>query len=227
MKKVFLSIIAGATLLGTSVAQDFKPAGGEKNIEVQLAPLGGSPVSIGGIRVRMFQTATSALRGTVFLGYTSNSTITQQANSSANLEELKTTNSSITVNIRPGIESHFEGTDRLSPYIGGELDFAIKTSSNKVQTQAGAGAPVVETTTTGTDGYLRIGLNGVAGMDYYFAKNVYLGTELGFGFSLTSLSQIKVDSDAAGFTAPDPQKQGSSISIGPNVLGQLRLGYLF
>jgi outer membrane protein W len=231
MKKLFLSITAFAALMASSVAQDsdmsssLKPTGGEKNIEVQFAPLGGSPISIGGLRVRSFSSATSAMRATVFIGYSSSSTITQQA--SAGVEELKNTNSSMTINLRPGIEKHFDGTDRLSPYVGAEVDIAFQSSTAETQTGGIAGAAVVTNTVKGQNGFLRFGLNGVAGCDYYFSKSIYLGTEVGFGFSYTSNSAVKTETDLAGAPTIPDAKQGGSFNLGPNVLGQIRLGYLF
>lgn len=41
MKKI-LTLLVGIGAITVSQAQDFKPAGGEKNLEVQFAPLGGS-----------------------------------------------------------------------------------------------------------------------------------------------------------------------------------------
>ncbi len=230
MKKVLLSIFTAAGIVFTASAQDesssvMKQESGNRNLEVQFAPLGGSPISIGGIRYRAFLSDQTAYRATVFIGYSSESTITQQENSGASLKELKDTDNSFTISLRPGYEKHFNGTKRLSPYVGGEIDFALQTSSSETQSQPAA--DVVSTTIKGQDGFVRFGLNGFAGVDYYIAQKLYLGTELGFGFSLTSNSDVTVESDAPGFTAPDPQKQGSSFNLGPNVLGQIRLGFLF
>lgn len=232
MKKVLLSIFAAAGIIFSASAQDseapsvMKQESGNRQFEVQFAPLSGSPISIGGIRYRAFLTDRTAYRATIFVGYASSTSPNVVQNSQGNNVELEDSESSFTFSLRPGYEMHFDGTDRLSPYIGGEVDFAIQTSSEDVQ-NLGPNDQTITTTTTGQDGFVRFGINLLAGADYYVAKNLYLGTELGFGFAVTSNSDIEVESDAPGFTAPDPTPQGSSTNIGPNVLGQIRLGYTF
>lgn len=226
MKKVFI-LVALVCAAFVSNAQDFKAKGGAKNLELQLAPLGGSPISISGIRYRQFLSDNSAFRVNLFAGYHKESEITQQANSDAKKVELVDANSNFTLNIRPGYEMHMAGTERLAPYFGAELDFAMMTSKEVKETQHATEEKKITTTTTGTDGSIRFGLNAVMGCDFYVVKNLYLGAEFGFGFSMNSKSDIKVDSDAEGFKAPDPVKQGSSFDLGPNVIGQFRLGYIF
>ncbi len=225
MKKLFLSVVASIAMIVSTIAQDYKPAGGEKNLEVQFAPLGGNPISIGGLRFRSFMTDKTAVRATVFLGYNSSSNITQQEDGTTGAKELKSSNSGLTINLRPGYEMHFEGTDRLSPYVGGEVDIAIATSSDVTEVQVET--EVYENTVKGQSGFTRFGLNAIAGVDYYVAKRLYLGTEMGFGFALTSNSTIKTETTIPGAPNIADQNQGSSLNIGPNVLGQIRLGYLF
>ncbi len=232
MKKVLLSIFTAAGIIFTANAQDdmssvMKQEGDERQLEVQFAPFGGSPISIGGIRYRAFLSDRSAYRATIFIGYNSTTTPDPQTNSQGATVDLEDKESSFIISLRPGYEMHFDGTDRLSPYVGAEIDFALQTSSMEDQSLNPANDATITTTTKGTDGFTRFGLNFVAGADYYVAKNLYLGTELGFGFSMTSNSDVEIESDAPGFTAPDPAPQGSSLDLGPNVLGQIRLGYTF
>ncbi len=227
MKKIVL--IALGALMFTADVNAQKQAGGEKNLEVQFAPLGGQPISIGGIRFRKFNaTGTSAWRVNVFIGMNSKKDITQQSDTSGNPELTKTT-SGMSISINPGYEKHFAGTERLSPYIGGEIAFNMTTS--KVEEEDDNADKTINTTTTkGEDGSITLGLNLVAGCDFYFSKSIYLGTELGFGFSTTSKSDKEVE--YSGFTSPAPAnpaavKQGSSFQLGPNVNGMIRLGFLF
>src|SRR5690606_8222480 len=116
MKKVLI-IAAAALFIGTTAnAQEvMKQTGGEQNLEVLFAPLGGSPIGINGIKYRKFTDATTAYRATVFLGFGSSTTKTLGGGSDGK-GELKTTNSNFNISIQPGIEKHFVGTDRLSPY---------------------------------------------------------------------------------------------------------------
>lgn len=230
MKNVLLSIIASTAIVFSSYAQDdmssaMKQESGNRQLEVQLAPFGGNPISIGGIRYRAFLSDQSAYRATIFIGYSSSTTPDPQQNTQGNTVDLEDSESSFIISLRPGYEIHFDGTDKLSPYVGAELDFAMQTSSSEDQNLVNDAT--ISTTTKGTNGFTRFGLNLVAGADYYIAKNLYMGTELGFGFAMTSNSDIEIESDAPGFQAPDPVAQGSSFDLGPNVLGQIRLGYTF
>jgi hypothetical protein len=60
MKKIIFSL--AVALLTVTGANAQKQEGGEHNLEVQFAPLGGSPISVNGIRYRMFLSESGALR---------------------------------------------------------------------------------------------------------------------------------------------------------------------
>lgn len=234
MKKAILFFaLALATVTGV-YAQ--KQTGGEKNLEVQFAPLGGNPVSMGGIRFRLFNSATSAIRIGLFLGGSSNTDITAQPDEvNPGSPELTEVDKNFTVSIRPGYEKHFEGTERLSPYIGGELLFSMTSKTNESQswdslfnaTTFEYGAPAVGTTTT-KDGSTTFGVNLVAGTDFYFANSIYLGAEIGFGFSMTTNKDSEITYEGPLDPDPiDPTINGKSSTWGPNYQGTLRLGWLF
>lgn len=237
MKKVWILALAALAVSYTN-AQDvtttqdvatvdsFKPVAGQTTLEVQFAPLGGTPISIGGIRARSFSTATSAFRLNAFVGYTSTSTITQDENSEIDALKLKDTESSFTIALAPGIEQHFAGTSRLSPYVGAELPLAWNTSADKTERQDD------ETTVNSSktkNGYFEIGLNAVAGVDFYFTKNLYLGTEFGFGLQYHKDSKTKGSDSDSEVEVGDPVGKGtsSSFTLAPNVNGQIRLGFVF
>ena len=221
MKKLYF-LVATVLLIGTAVnAQDvYKQQGGEKNIEFLFAPLGGSPIGINGIKYRQFNDATTAFRATVFLGFNSDTEIMLAENEDQ--DELKMTDSEINISIAPGIEKHFAGTDRLSPYIGGEAIIAFMRMSEKDEILVGD--DIEEVTTR--DGSLTFGVNGICGVDYYFADNIYVGGELGFGLQFTTEFDTVTESTVEG--AEDVETpNGNSFGIGPNVVGQIRAGFLF
>jgi opacity protein-like surface antigen len=196
----------------------------------------------------MFNSEASAIRLSVFVGGTNDQTVTAQpgtvAGGDEDRPELYDTDKSFSFSLRPGYEKHFEGTDRLSPYVGGELVFSTTTTTTISEDWNGTNArpeegAVWETTTT--DGSTTFGLNLVAGTDFYFADNIYLGAELGFGFAKTNEKDSETEvSDLDRFraangipddieveTAFDPIINGSSTSWGPNFQGTIRLGWLF
>lgn len=230
MKKLLLSAALLSGMILSANAQDgeaaassgYKQEAGDKNVEVQFAPLGGNPVSIGGIRFRSFTSATSAMRANVFIGFSNETDITQQEDSDNDIKELKDKESSFTIAIAPGIEKHFAGTERFSPYVGAELPLEWNTTSSVSESQVGD--DIIEGKTK--DGYFQFGLNGVIGADFYFTKKMYLGTELGFGFQYRAIGKTVNSSTAEG--AEDVEtKNGSTFNLAPNVNTQIRLGFLF
>jgi len=201
MKKVILSFAIALTTATGAFAQ--KQEGGEKNLEVQFSPLsnGASPIGLNGIRLRLFNgDGTGAIRIGLNLGGSSVETVNTQPYSqtylnqnnqtaSRDFEALLDIEKAFNFTIRPGYEIHFEGTDRLSPYVGAEIIFGM---GSETLTREFYGADKAENANrvdllqkweaerklkTST-----FGINAVAGVDYYIADHLYLGAELGFGF---------------------------------------------
>ena len=222
-KRVLLiaAIAAGVFTTSNVNAQDFKPAGGEKNIEVNFAPLGGSPISINNLRLRYFMSSDMAIR--VGFSVASSSTTDITLGGTTGEIEIENKSSSFGLTINPGIEKHFAGTDRLSPYIGAELLFTlISTSDLDQETTSLTDDAIVETETT--NGSTTFGLNLVLGADWYFSKHIYMGTEVGFGFASTSNADTEV-TPPTGSSVTSPN--GSSFDLGPTFNSAIRLGFLF
>ena len=222
-------IAAAALFIGsTAIAQQDvkKQTGGEQNLEFLFAPLGGSPIGINGIKYRKFSDATTAMRATVFLGF--GSTTTKGLGGGTDGKgELKTTNSNFNISIQPGIEKHFVGTDRLSPYYGAEAIIGFGSSGTTRDDVYGT-ENKIKSVKSSSQGSVNVGVNAFAGMDFYFADNIYLGAELGFGIGFTSSMTKKSESlDFNGDVVTSETPGGSSINVGPTVVGAIRLGFLF
>jgi len=217
MKKFFL-VAAAACFIGSAAnAQDvYKQTGGEKNVEVLFAPFGGSPIGINGIKFRSFTDATTAIRAEVFLGFGSTSEETSMEGTAGT-----STTSTFDIEVNPGIEFHLPGTDRLSPYYGGVLQLGFNREAS------GFEADDVDSETSTTNGAFRVGAIGVGGFDYYFAHNIYLGAEIGFGLGFTTNFDTVSEVTANGETTTTETPNGSSFDIGPLAVGRLRLGILF
>lgn len=229
MKKVILSIAIAFAAVVSADAQ--KQTGGEKNLEVQFAPLGGNPVSISGIRLRLFNSESSAIRIGFNIGGTSSKEITQEVDNDADLLDLTTTDKTFNFAIRPGYEKHFAGTDRLSPYVGAELLIGIARETTITETQYtdNSGDPQMQTETS-KSGSTTFGINAVAGTDFYFADNIYLGAEIGFGFSRTGDgdNETTYENPAEGVEdVTSTVGNQTNSGWGPNFQGTLRLGWLF
>lgn len=300
MKKTVVLALGACMLIATADAQPFKQVGGEKNLQVLFAPLGGQPISINGISFRKFNdTGTGAWRLNLFIGMTNNTDINIQAGDMDNFPTADTSFSfgtgadtvitthgsnpqgekntkTFTFSIRPGYEKHFAGTDRLSPYVGAELLFSKTTSTvTEDQIQRNPATPAynsydsltsqtisapytvysLESKNHKDDGAATtFGINLIAGFDFYFAKNLSLGAEMGFGFSTTSYpdyesQELKSTASTADYVPFNPltntqgyethtassyaitdkpaEKQGKSSQLGSNVVAQIKLGWLF
>lgn len=247
MKKI---IFALTFIFGVSaVAQaQYKPEGGEKNIEVNFAPLGGSPIALPfGLKFRSFSANNTAIRLGVFVGYDNEKTITQDEDFNDDNEqtalELADRMSSFSIAIQPGFEKHLTGTDRLSPYWGGYLNIGYTSNTENTEFTRPIGDMMDsdlyladETTKTGQ---LNLGLNLVSGVDYYFAEHIYIGAEVGFGFAMmndfkttvtTNTTTENSDNDAWIETTEENEStvgKTNGFQIGPNVVAQIRAGWLF
>jgi hypothetical protein len=247
MKKLFttatLFLSAFSLMMAQDAAPEFKPGKGANNLELNFVPLNGKPIQMTYIRYRRFLSEKMAFRLGIGVSYStskadsvfaSNLTVDQTVTSGYKMTKMGW-------NIRPGIEKHFEGTNRLSPFIGAELDIAGQSSKEITPTgldATGTTDDVVVMTEKNKNkgGFLRIGANVVAGFDAYITKHLYLGTELGFGFQMLNYSDYQktteYPSSYGTVPTPDPgnpdaSSQGKEMNIGPNFNSAIRLGYIF
>ncbi|MCZ8354730.1 MAG: outer membrane beta-barrel protein [Cyclobacteriaceae bacterium] len=214
--KYFLSLVVVAFALSAS-AQDstknFKPSKGDFNTEVNFKPFGSNPISLSYLRFRYFFADNLAVR----IGglYTSNT----------NEPDESTKSKTSFFNFRPGIEYHYKGSNKLSPYIGFELDFATRTS--KFEISGPISNPITVDNATDTNGsnraFNRIGFNFVLGADFYIAPKIYFGTEFGYGFQQTNFLKIIQTSNANTIEAPESITK----DFGLNFNSAIRLGYIF
>lgn len=156
-----------------------KPIAGNKTIEVGLSLNGG--INGQQIRLRKFKGNELAYRygASVYYDYDK---ITEDASSST-----------LSLSFAPGMEKHFAGTKRISPYIGFEVPLGIGTSRFEDAAVEVRGA----TSTTPTNcnrNYLSARLNGLAGVDIYVIENLYIGFEVGLGLGYTEYGDVEVNS---------------------------------
>ena len=129
------------------------------------------------------------------------------------------TGTSSMIGINFGLEKHFSGTKRLSPYIGGEITVGYKwskyvdestsntnTGTNTITTttngawpesqtvQLSNGSNYIYSAYTGERGFVSYGLNFITGFDFYMAKHLFIGYEVEFGFTNKKYSTVDVTS---------------------------------
>lgn len=135
-----------------------------------------------------------------------------------------------------GIEKHFTGTGRLSTYVGADILFQKFSASTKWENTAdGSTFSDGDTKKTrgvndnGVNASMGLGLRAVAGADYYFVQNVYLGAEFGWGFITSKEGKTKVEQTVGGVTSPvvETKSGGGTYTLEPGMTAGLRLGFIF
>jgi hypothetical protein len=195
----------------------FKPVAGEKTFELFINPFSATPITFNNVRLRKFATENKAYRLGGTFGF-----ISQAPNFNLNLSLMS------------GIEKHFKGTKRLSPYVGGELSILGSFSSSSIKDIG----TKVTTKNSGSfsDGSNRsmfgFGLNALVGTDFYVSKHLYLGIEAGYGITvnqiLKNVNTVIVDGGVTTTTTTDGNNKFSlGTNLGTNLNGGIRIGFVF
>ena len=130
--------------------------------------------------------------------------------------------------INIGAEKHFKGSDRLSTYVGADLVFGTRSSYTETVTNP-SGDYTKDKNNNGSN-YLGLAL--LTGADYYIAKKVYLGVELGLSVvRSTEKDRVQSTQVTAGSVVSTSEKttatNGSDFDLETKLLGGVRLGYQF
>ena|SRR6218665_627070 len=226
MKK--LSLLVGGVVLST-VAMAQKPAAADAPISIE-GQLGYNASTFTfnapSVRARYFVADNIAVR--LSLGINNASTTdnyyeNEQDNSGA-AGTYETSNNSW--NLGLGAEYHFTGTDKLSPYVGLDILLGGGKVSSEGASSDGTGyvADYSETAEAKTS---KIGVNLVAGTDYYFAENFYIGFELGWGFSSTTWKEGTSETTFGGTTVKNVTNEAKKGWLQNNAISMFRLGWRF
>ncbi|MBC7451166.1 MAG: hypothetical protein H7259_06725 [Cytophagales bacterium] len=248
MKKLIVAASMLALCFSVS-AQDYKPVAGDVTAEIGAnvvnTGLSGSPFSAvntnfpnnGLLRFRYFIADKTALR----LGF-NGSVFSRTVTGTTGVIDYKQTYKSSLLGLNLGIEKHFNGTERLSTYIGADLLFNFLGASSKGE-HINLGGAVADnngykvkgtnglgTASTGDDinSAFGFGLRAVTGADYYFAEKAYIGIEMGIGFISYKNGKQKTENTTTGTTTTtDLSSTGSSFELTPAASAAFRLGYRF
>ena len=136
-------------------------------------------------------------------------------------EEMKASGFSIGL----GVEKHFAGTNRLSPYMGCGLGFASGSSNNTYTDADGTGSFVDGLTLTEESKNSAFGAGVSLGADYWFGENFYLGSELGFGFGMSTTGDMTTETSFGGSTSKAVMGGGKSSAFGDGIMPSFRLGW--
>lgn len=229
MKKILF--VGALALAGAVNAQEIKPTAGDVTAEVGVT---------GGIINTDFELSNAAGKGFFKARYFSTDKLAYRISFGLNTNSDKkdkmgtdmtgkTVNSSSDFLVGFGLEKHFTGTDRLSPYVGGELLLGFDSKKNTDETNYTNGN-YDKTVIKGANGF-GFGARGVFGADYYFAKKVFLGVEAGLQLMYTSTGKTVTTSEtktgAVVTTTNTEVPGGNKFNISSQLTAGLRLGFVF
>ncbi|MBN2612417.1 MAG: hypothetical protein JXB00_12735 [Bacteroidales bacterium] len=149
-----------------------------------------------------------------------------------------------------GREKHFNGTRRLSPFIGFDITFTdswtkyidedeymkltytnVILKTDMVETSQG----YYSTTSIGNRANYSFGLNFLTGFDFYISKHLYLGYEFNLGGKYTVYKKMELDKEIKStssssyypsLTIPD-ESSANEFNFGPSLMNGIRVGYIF
>jgi len=248
MKKyilITLSVLATlrsfAQTTPVDASESLKPKAKTFTTELNVNPFNGQVSlnnSLNQIKIRYFVNPSLAVR----LGFnlsrkdsTNNVNTPYGINSSFSNDEQTST----TVGVNLGIEKHFAGTKRLSPYIGADLSITDKSSGQTISNN--------QSTTTVTNawyytyysnnsyltqiqenGFTRYGLNLFSGFDFYISGHFFFGYEFDYSISKTNWKNVSVTTTPSTTTsAAFSSTANSMVTFGPSLMNGIRLGYSF
>ncbi|PST81666.1 hypothetical protein C7T94_18810 [Pedobacter yulinensis] len=138
-----------------------------------------------------------------------------------------------------GIEHHFPGSRRLSPYVGLDASIAGRSASQTfanptttVDTENGwyNFQSVVNPTAfyLSRQAYSRWGVNLVAGFDFYMSRAFFFGYEFNLGAYQTNYKNASLRTvNQSGAVTTQNLGKSESFKIGPTLFNGIRLGYNF
>lgn len=231
MKK--LSLLLGGVILSTAVMAQ-KPTEGapmslEGQVGLQSGVAGGNILQFTApsIRFRYFVMNNLAIRATLGID---NAKQTKTYYENADFSGATGTVASSVNGWRGaiGAEYHFTGTNRLSPYAGLDIRFGggntREVGKNVTTAPAYSGTDKYETNAK----YGTFGVGLVAGTDFYFAENFYLGLELGLGWASTTNKQDSYSVTTGGTTTTGKSDGLDKTSVlSTNATALFRLGWRF
>jgi hypothetical protein len=195
MKKIYSLILCAVIGVGFANAQsNYKPQAKSFAVELQFMPFGLADVSIMtvnngnafGISPRYYINERLELRADILFGMNGrnrNDSIYDYGDEYGSVGINKIRESATSFGVNLGVNYHFKGTERISPYIGGFVGAGFSKDLYK-QT-------VTYFENADFDGYEKMSRGewyfnvcAVTGFNWYITDGLYIGAELGLGFGL-------------------------------------------
>ena len=239
MKKILLVVLTIVSASVVSVnAQELevlKPKAGSFSLEVGFSPLSlagdNSSVHLPMGNLTGIYSVSDKWGVRLALGFSSIKGDWDNGEEAEDNEVLTFTQSIFSV--APGFTYSFSGTRRLAPYIGGEFMFASATNKYKekmadyesIETN---GEQIYGNLYGGEFPFTAYGVNLITGFNYYFAKNIYLGIEVGLGMQGVKAKTTKFEETIDNVTETEDGKiKASGLTFSLYANPQIRLGWAF
>ncbi|MDR0604092.1 MAG: hypothetical protein LBG80_07305 [Bacteroidales bacterium] len=232
MRRIFL-LTATTLLIGFAQAQ-FKPTGGSFGMEVQFRPLGANLIenknispslnslNLYGISARYFCIDQLELRTDLYFGLSSSKNKTKDP--SGGKEEQVYTQSATLFGLNLGVNYHFKGTERISPYVGAVVGFGIGNEMEKYTNWN----YVADNSSKRKQGNVFVNFAGVTGFNWYIVNGLYLGAEIGLGLEFIRDLKTKSETVVSGTkTTVTVDPTSSSFQFGFFANPAIRLGWKF
>lgn len=231
----FLFFLVTISLLSSGLAQ--KPIKGERSSEVNLNfQTGAAAISYdlpAELRFRYFLKDNVAIRLRLGMNYSSNKYAISNPQGTVISEAVNKTGFGFT--FAPGIEKHFAGTKRLSPFMGAQIAMSLSGGDRKDVSNSGYANPSNNVVISGdyyhskSGSKFAINLGSYMGADYYIAHHIYLGVEFGIGlFGMSNTSEGTEKYVRLGASEVNSKTlSASSIKLFGVYSGAVRLGFIF
>lgn len=150
--------------------------------------------------------------------------VTVDKTASKDEDNNKAHNTESSFNVEPGIIYSFSGTDRLEPYVGLELVFGLNSSCEYSYSKVDGATYERENKTRNS----HFGANAVTGFNFYVAKDLYVGAEVGLGFVVTPQShKFGTDEEGKEYDSKDDKSKSHRTVITPVCTPSVRVGWKF
>ena len=241
MKKILLITLAIASVFAVKTnaqeQESFKPQAGSFSLEVGFSPLSlagdNSSVHLPMGNLTGVYSVSDKWGVRLALGISSRKSKLDNCEKEPEKQMVSTLTQTI-FSFAPGFTYSFKGTPKLAPYAGGEFMFATTANKWGLETYEYERINTNGQMMTGGDFYNAsrpfnaYGVNLITGFNYYMAKNIYLGIEVGLGAQYTRLKKAEVAEIRDNITVSEKEKATDSrvgVSLYANPL--LRLGWAF
>lgn len=230
MKKSILTSLCLALALSLFAADTtrLKPVRGTFTTQVglSLATLNDNITSLG-LNGRYFLKERLALRATVLLLTEKDEQhSTEFADGTGGSGKFTTTMQ--TTIFMVGVEKHFKGTRRLSPYIGVEAGYGLGSLKTAGENSSGQNF-IADYSENEARKLAQINLGAFLGFDYWIADGIYLGIEYSFvGYFSSKVARSDRNMTNSGITTHrvTPESKSSGMTT-VNALPMFRLGWKF